>query len=214
VTLRTSLERLVAEYGPQHWWPANSPFEIMLGAVLVQQTTWRQAARAIDALGNAGLLNWSALANADPSEVEARVRPAGFYRAKAKRVIALAAFVAEVGGVAALNRLPTRELRGLLLAREGVGEETADAMLLYAFERPVCVIDAYLRRWYLRRHGIDRIDDRTLRAGVVKALPSVAQLNEFHALIVEHGKRRCKTRPLCDGCCLFSECSHGQASVA
>jgi endonuclease-3 related protein len=208
--LRASFEHLLARYGPQHWWPAQDPFEVMLGAILVQQTTWNQAAKAIDTLRSNNLLHWIALARADAVKVEMLIKPAGFYRAKARRLIALAAFVDGAGGIDALNAYATNDLRGALLRREGVGEETADAILLYAFRRPVCVIDAYLRRWYSRQLGSARISDRELRAKLSHALTTVEDLNEFHALIVEHSKLHCKKQPSCEGCCLLPECSYGQ----
>lgn len=145
--------RLYEYYGPQHWWPAGSPFEIMLGAVLVQRTTWDSAASALRQLQQRDLLAPGPLAQASRKELEACVRGAGFFRAKARRIQLLAGFVNESGCVASLAQLDTVQLRESLLSQEGIGPETADAILLYAFERPAVVVDAYLRRLTARLAG-------------------------------------------------------------
>jgi endonuclease III related protein len=200
---------LLASHGPQFWWPGQSRFEIMAGAVLVQRTAWRNAEQALATLKAGGVCDWRALAVAAPPKVEDLVRSAGFYRRKAARLSDLASFVVAVGGEAALARWPTPRLRRALLALEGIGPETADAMLLYAFERPVFVIDAYARR-IVERTGGAPLADGLLQEKVIRALPRVHELNEFHALIVAHGKCSCRTVPRCEGCCLRRACAYAR----
>lgn len=205
--IRASFERLTTRYGAQHWWPAEDPFEVMVGAVLVQRTSWRNASQAVDRLRVAGCLDFAKLAAAKEPWLREIVKPAGFYNSKARRLIVLARFVSQAGGIDALGKLATSELRRRLLGLEGIGEETADAILLYAFERPVCVVDAYLRRWHARMSG-ETVDDEGLRQRVLSDLPTAREQNELHALIVEHGKRHCRKTPDCIDCCLREECAH------
>jgi endonuclease-3 related protein len=203
-------EQLAAAYGPQDWWPAEDAFEVMVGAVLVQRTTWTNAARALDQLRKLALLDPRSLAAAEPEVVSGLIRSAGFFRMKARRVRGLAAFVRDSGGVSALGEWPTARLRAALLDLEGVGPETADSMLLYAFERPVAVIDEYLRRLVRRlRAPSSHMPDDDLRESIVAEIDDVPRLNELHALIVEHGKRHCRSRPRCGECLLRLRCSVG-----
>jgi len=206
-------KELAAAYGPQHWWPATDPFEIMLGAILVQRTAWRNAALALAELRKHALLGPEALAATNPDVVVELVRSAGFFRSKAARVRGLAAFVRDSGGIVALREWPTERLRETLLDLNGVGPETADAMLLYAFERPVVVIDEYLRRLVRRlRSPAVNMADEDLRESIFAAIDDVSRLNEFHALIVEHGKRHCASRPRCAGCPVRQQCGVGTSS--
>jgi endonuclease III related protein len=194
-------------YGPQHWWPADSRFEIMIGAVLVQRTTWTSAAAAVERLRAAGGLACNTLALMTVRRLEPHLRGAGFFRRKAVLLIALAQLVRAHGGVRGLDRLDTPSLRSLLLSMDGIGPETADTILLYAFDRPVFVVDAYALR-LIRRLGITLPDSPPHLQGIVAAeLGDAAQLNEFHALIVEHGKRHCRAKPQCTGCCLRNRCA-------
>lgn len=206
--VRWLYERLLSVYGPQGWWPANDPFEVMVGAVLVQQTSWSSVEKAIAALRAAGRLHWMPLASTPLARLETLIRPVGFYRVKARRLRGLAEFVGGAGGIDALTRRSSPELRNALLGLPGVGEETADAMLLYAFERPAGVIDAYTRQLFSRFAGAAAADTE-LRAAVLAALTSVRELNEFHALVVEHGKRHCGKTPSCEACCLQARCAQG-----
>ena len=204
-------DELAAAHGPQRdWWPAESAFEVMLGAILVQRTAWRNAARAIDELRQQALLDPASLAAADPEIVARLIRSAGFFRAKSARLCVLAAFVLRSGGVAALDGWDTSRLRACLLELNGVGPETADAMLLYAFARPVVVVDEYLRR-LLGRLGppFAGLGDDGLRRAVLVAIGDAPRLREFHALVVEHGKGHCTTRPRCGDCPLRRGCQLG-----
>ena len=208
--LRAAYERMLREYGAQAWWPAEQPFEIMVGAILVQQTTWAAAARAIDALRERDLLSSRALATARTATIEQLIRPAGFYRTKARRLRKLASFVNDAGGHAGLRVESSATLRAKLLGLEGVGEETADAMLLYAFGRAAVVVDAYTRRWYGRMTGSPQTDGR-LRALILAEIDTAQDLNELHALIVEHGKRYCRKVPACQPCFFKAQCGYAQA---
>lgn len=207
--VRALFSRLLEAYGPQHWWPADNPFDILAGAVLVQNTRWENVEGALKNLHEANVASEGDVLALSPSELESLLRPAGTFRVKAKRLRALCAFVREAGGVDALNRLPTLELRSRLLAVHGIGRETADVLLVYLFERPVFVVDAYTRRLFERLGRHDALADyETLRANVEREFKGdAAAFNELHALIVEHAKRRCRTRPACAACSVSGECA-------
>ena len=214
--LRAVLDRLAAAYGPQAWWPAHDHFEMMVGALLTQRTAWRNAERAIASLRRAGVLSPEALALLPISRLEALVRPAGAYRMKAARLQALARWYLDAGGREALAMRSTAGLRAELLGLAGIGPETADDILVYAFSRPVFVVDAYARRilsrygWAEGKEPYDR-----LSAAVAGAFGRDATvLGEFHALLVEHGKRHCRSSPRCTGCPLEAGCrAAGQPDV-
>lgn len=209
MAIRALHDALMRQYGPQRWWPANDAFEIVVGALLVQQTAWANVEKAIAALDGAGLLDCDALADAAPETLEPLVRPAGFFRTKARRLKHVAGFVRAAGGIDGLRALPTAALRAALLEQDGIGPETADAILLYAFERPAAVMDLYTRRLVARLGPpVDPGSEARLRDAIVASLDSVDALNEFHALVVEHGKQRCRKTPLCDACVLSRRCAH------
>lgn len=205
--------RLLCAYGPQGWWPAEKPFEVIVGAMLVQRTAWRNAALAIDQLRRDDLLEPDRIARLDEAALAELIRPAGFWRIKSVRLRSVARAICSAGGLAKLRRRETADLRDFFMAVHGIGEETADAILLYAFGRPVVVVDAYLRRLVSRVEGsperMTRRADRQLRQTIAAALTGVSELNEWHALVVEHGKAHCRTRPVCGGCCLYEICRTG-----
>jgi endonuclease-3 related protein len=204
-------ERLLAAYGPQHWWPGDSPFEVMVGAVLTQNTAWRNVERAIVNLKAAGTLAAPAIASMPHADLATLIRPAGYFNVKARRLQAFCRFLVGVGGEEALALRPTDALRRDLLAVHGIGPETADDILLYAFARPVFVIDAYTRR-LLSRLGLASGDEgyETLRHGIERALgPDVRVFDELHALVVHHAKVACSARPQCAQCCLRCICAEG-----
>lgn len=209
-------DALLEHYGPQRWWPARTRFEMSVGAVLVQNTRWSNAAKAITALRREGLLRPDSMAAAPLRALEDCMRPAGFWRQKAARLKGLAGWLAEVGGFDRLAALGTPGLRSLLMGLEGIGPETADCILVYAFRRPVFIADAYARS-LLGRLGllVDAPGDyETVRRWAEARLPADPQLmNEFHALIVEHGKQRCGRVPVCEGCCLLAACPTGGGST-
>lgn len=204
-------ERLLATYGPQHWWPAESVFEMMAGAVLVQNTAWTSAARAIQSLKEAELLSAEALAALSQERLAELIRASGYRNVKAERLQALCRWLLDMGGVRGCHRRETARLRDSLLQVHGVGRETADAILLYGFERPVFVVDAYAFR-ILERLGWwrGRRDYEALRRAVERTFGTeVRRLNELHALLVEHGKRHCRPKPRCRDCPLAARCAHG-----
>ena len=223
---RTSLslpelyDRLFGEYGEQHWWPGETPFEVMVGAILTQNTAWTNVEKAITALKDADALTPAALRTRPLDELAALIRPSGYFNAKARKLRALGDYLGEYEDdiEAVFGSQPLNELREELLGLHGVGPETADSMLLYAGNLPSFVIDAYTMR-VLSRLGIIEVDERpkyeAVRALFHKALPTDIRLfNEFHALFVAHGKDVCKARnPLCGECVLLEDCPAGAGFV-
>jgi endonuclease-3 related protein len=200
---------LLDRFGPQGWWPARTPFEVAVGAILVQHTAWAGAARAVAALRARGALAPHRLAALELDELAALVRPAGTYRLKARRLLDFTRWllVRYAGDFRAMRRAPLGPLRRELLAVPGLGPETADAILLYAAGRPAFVADAYARR-VLARHGLlePGAGYEAARAFIEAHLPSdPALFNEFHALLVAVGKTHCRASPRCDGCPLATD---------
>ncbi len=201
--------RLFGAYGPQGWWPGDGVFEIMVGAVLTQNTAWTNVELAIANLRRASRLSPEAIHETREAELAELLRPSGYFNLKAQRLGALCEFLLGSGGIEALAERSTASLRADLLRVKGIGPETADDILLYALERPVFVIDAYTRR-LLSRLGMIRGDEayEALRAGVEAVFPGETQrLNEFHALIVQQAKRHCRRQPACVGCPLAVGCA-------
>jgi len=204
VSLKRIYDRLFAAYGPQHWWPAHTPFEVMIGAVLVQNTSWQNVRKAIGNLRRLDLLEPHALYAVPPEELEELIRPAGYFRIKARRLRNLLVLLVEhyEGSLEATFRTPLAELREQLLAVNGIGPETADSILLYAAGMPTFVVDTYTLR-VLARHGWIAFDADyyQLQDHFESRLPDDVQLwNEYHALLVRVGKEHCRKRPLCRGC--------------
>lgn len=195
IDLRALHRELLERHGPQGWWwPGEEPFEIALGAVLVQRCRWEQAAAALAALEAAGLATPALLAEAEETRVRELVRPAGFPRTKPSRVMALAAWWAERAEAAAA--MDDSELRTELLGVQGVGEETADAIMLYCFSRPAFLCDEYARRALTDRGAQVPGSYRAFRRRIGPALEEAAfttrELAELHGLIVEEGKLRAR----------------------
>jgi endonuclease-3 related protein len=193
-------------FGPQGWWPSQSAFETVVGAVLTQRTSWRNAETALGRLRIAGVLSLSAMAALDDREIEELVRSSGFYRQKARTLRALVARMAErTDGFDGLMRLDGRALRDWLLETKGVGPETADAIVLYARGHPSFVVDTYTRRFAIRHSLIhERATYEELKSLFEQALPrSTELLSEFHALLVRLGKGHCRTVPRCRECPLL-----------
>jgi len=206
-------EALFQAHGEQHWWPGRAPFEVIVGALLVQNTNWVNAARAIANLRQANLLTPSAIESVPQAKLARLIRSSGYFRQKARKLKAFVNFLRKEhrGSLAAMFRAPTAKLREQLLAVHGVGPETADSILLYAGDHPVFVVDAYTRR-ILQRHGLatGKESYEEIRELFEKSLPNDPQLfNEFHALIVHTGKDFCRARaPLCSQCALQSFLPH------
>lgn len=217
---RAVYARLLATLGPQHWWPADSPFEVMVGAVLTQNTAWGNVERAIDALKAADALSCRAILALPAHELAALIRPAGYFNLKARRLKALCDFLARQGVAehpAELARLaPLTRLRALLLEVHGVGEETADSILLYALGLPSFVVDAYTRRIFGRLGLVpERAAYREVQRLFQANLPAeVALFNEYHALIVLLGKDVCRPRPRCARCPLQAVCLYAHAHLS
>jgi len=201
---------LCSSVGPQNWWPGDTPFEVIVGAVLTQNTAWHNVALAIANLKREGLLHPELLLHAERERVKALIAPAGYYNVKYDRLMNLLRFLDDQGrDLGKFRNLPLEQLRADLLEINGVGPETADSILLYAFERPVFVVDAYTRRLFSRLgYGwMEQASYDQVQGFFMEALPRETGLyNEFHALIVFHSKDTCKKKPRCGGCCLRSLC--------
>jgi endonuclease-3 related protein len=198
-------ERLLSAIGPQLWWPGESPFEVLVGAVLVQNTAWRNVERAIENLRDADLMQPRALFDLPERELAELIRPAGYFQVKARRLRNLLRLVVGQydGSLEAMFRTDLGTLREELLAVSGIGPETADAILLYAGGKPTFVVDTYTHR-VLARHGWIgyEADYHEIKDYFESGLPADATLyNEYHALLVRVGKEYCrKTNPKCDEC--------------
>lgn len=211
-TLLDLYESLLAMYDEQPWWPAESAFEVVVGAVLTQNTAWTNVEKAIEALKARGLLSLHAILGCDLSSLADAIRPSGYYNVKAARLRSVCAFFQAQGGLETFARIDVATQRSLLLGVNGIGPETADDILLYAFDRPVFVIDTYTRR-LLQRHHLTRGDEsyEELRRGFERALPADLHLfQQYHALIVVHAKHACRKSPLCLECGLSATCASGR----
>ena len=203
--LRLVYRRLLRAFGPQGWWPASHPFEMMVGAILTQATNWRNVEQAIGRLRRADGLAPRRLLAMPRGRLERAIRRAGYFRQKAKRLAIFSRWYVTryAGSCARMFRTPWRALREELLALHGIGPETADSMLLYAGNQPVFVVDAYTTRIF-RRHrliGAGATYDDVQRAAMRELPPSANVYNEFHALLVAVGKRFCHRRhPDCEHC--------------
>jgi len=191
-------------FGPQHWWPAQTPFEVMVGAVLVQNTNWKNAERVIDQLKRRSLLTPKKLNALNVRALASHIRPVGYFNVKAKRLKNFLSFFIDhySGSVGRMKACSGTALRRELLSVNGIGPETADSILLYALQKPFFVIDAYTRRVF-SRHGIIGKNDVYEKAQQIfmRSLPCDVKLyNEYHALIVKVAKDFCRTKPLCLAC--------------
>ena len=196
---------LFTAFGPQHWWPGKTQFEVIVGAILTQNTSWTNVARAIENLRGERLLTQTAIERAPLPRIEALIRPSGYFRQKARKLKAFCTFLrAEYrGSLKRMFETPTIVLREKLLGIFGIGPETADSILLYAGEHPVFVVDAYTKRM-LARHGWADPEAKyeDVRWIVERQFPGdTERFNEFHALIVNTGKNFCRPHePLCGEC--------------
>ena len=208
--LRRFYRTLLESFGPQGWWPARTRWEVICGAILTQNTTWRNASFAIKNLRKAGLLNGRSLRQIPSQELEELIRPAGFYRQKARTLQGFANWLEQAhgGSLASLFGRGAEEARQQLLALSGIGAETADAVLLYAGRQPVFVADAYTRR-ILSRHELlpAAANYEAAQQFLHQHLPpEEALFNEFHALLVEAAKRYCHRNVAhCEACPLGSQ---------
>jgi len=195
---------LFDRFGPQHWWPGQTQFEIVIGAILTQNTNWTNVEKAIANLKSAELLTPEKLRRINISQLAGIIRPAGYYNIKAKRLKNFIAWLFQNhdGSLKNLENLDTDRLRAELLSIKGIGRETADSILLYAFNREIFVIDAYTARVAFRHSLIEPgADYEQLRELFQSSLPQLVQMfNEYHALLVKVGKEFCRPKAKCSGC--------------
>lgn len=202
--LIAAYQALNDHFGNLHWWPGDSPLEVIVGAILTQNTAWQNVEKAIANLKAAHLLSTDALLAMPESDLAALIRPSGYYNIKARRLKSFFAFLQDCfhGNLDVMLGEETRTLREKLLQVKGIGEETADSMLLYAGGKPVFVVDAYTRR-VLMRHGVirERLAYGEIQRLFMEHLPHDAPLyNQYHALLVNTGKNYCKKKPRCQAC--------------
>jgi endonuclease-3 related protein len=208
--LRRVYRRLRRHFGHAGWWPGESSFEVCVGAILTQNTSWANVERALDVLRRRGRLSYEGLRSLPPSRIAPLIRSSGYYNVKARRVMAFLAFLGrEYGGrVERMAGEDPRVLRSKLLAVDGIGRETADSIVLYAAGLPLFVVDAYTRRLFGRLgllrgdEPYDEIQDFFMR----RLGPDVALYNDYHAQIVRLGKDVCRPRPRCGACPLEGTC--------
>ncbi len=195
---------LYSHFGPQHWWPGDTPFEVAVGAILTQNTNWDNVEKAIGNLKKDRSLNAASMQSMSDDRLASLIKPAGYFNVKARRLKHFLNFISThyKGSMKMMKKENIHALRERLLAVNGIGPETADSILLYALEKPVFVIDAYTSR-ILRRHEIisDKTTYRELQELFHDSLPSDVDLyNEYHALFVMLGKHYCKPEPRCREC--------------
>jgi len=217
---------LYSEYGPQGWWPLTPEgetktkhhhgkprheyhrFEIMLGAILTQNTAWNNVEKALEQLHRNGLVEHNKILKTKHARLGALIRSAGYYNQKAERLRTISDFV-KLHTIKRLMKKDTAELRSMLLGVKGIGPETADSIVLYAFEKPSFVIDAYTKRIFSRIGMCDAdVDYHELQKMFMDSVKKdVETYKEYHALIVEHAKQHCRTKPECKGCPISRLCN-------
>ena len=210
-------ERLLERYGPQHWWPGDTRFEIMAGAILTQATTWNNVEKAIGNLISADALSPRAIRELASEDLARLIRPSVYFNSKARKLKALAEYLGRRFGddVDAMCDEDTDVLREELLGVYGVAEETADDILLYAAGKTAFVIDNYTRRMFFRL-GLapEKASYSAYRSLFMDHLPADGELfREYHGLIVRHGREVCGKRPSCARCCLLDMCPTGRATT-
>ena len=203
---------LLASYGPQHWWPADTPFEVIVGAILTQSAAWGNVEKAVSNLKQARVMNPASLRKLPLSKLAKLIYPSGYYNAKALKLKSFVEHLEEAhqDSLEKLFSLDIHRLRNELLNIHGIGPETADSITLYAAHKTIFVIDAYTRR-ILTRLGLSPSRDNysAFQALFMGNLPADEKLfNEYHALLVRHGKEVCKKSPICEKCCLRQLCPY------
>ena len=216
-SLEVVYRRLLDAYGPQHWWPAEGRFEVMVGAILTQSAAWSNVEKAIAQLKAAAKLSPSAIRETPADELANLVYSSGYYNAKARKLKALASYLGERFGddIDAMRSHDAQSLRAGLLSVHGIGHETADDILLYALDKPVFVIDAYTRRLLSRLGVADEKEPYAQHQQLfMDQLTHDAEMfSEYHALIVTHAKGPCRKKPECGSCVLLDLCPTGQAQT-
>ncbi len=206
--------QLQAEHGNLRWWPADTPFEVVLGAILTQATAWRNVEKALDNLKAADAFTPEQIHAIPQDTLEELLRPSGYFRVKTKKVRAFVSHIVE-RPFDVMFKQNVSELRKELLSIYGVGPETADSIILYAAEKPSFVVDTYTYRLFSKLGWVEgNFHYERLRALFMDNLPhDVVLFNEYHALIVRHGARVCKKTPVCEACCLQSMCEYYENRV-
>ena len=204
--------KLYKAYGPQQWWPADSSFEMMIGAILTQSSSWNNVEKAIDNLKVAEMLDAELIAASEHAHLAEIIRPSGFFNQKAERLQRFAQFYLQHGQTNGLKTWALTKLRQALLAINGIGPETADSMLLYGLEKPVFVVDAYSCRIFSRLGLVpEKIRYENLQLFFQQQLSTdLILFQEYHALIVAHAKLHCRVKPLCENCPLLSSCKRAK----
>ncbi len=200
---------LLKHFGPQAWWPAETPFEVMVGAILTQNTNWLNVEKAIANLKGAGGLGAKGLEKMSLRKLEKLIKPSGYYRQKAKKLKAFVKYFLRDydGRLGKMRDVDGYELRGELLKVHGIGPETADSILLYALDKLTFVVDAYTKR-IGNRVGLFKLNDyHEIKDYFEKNLPKDLEVyKEYHALLVELGKNYCRTKPVCEECPILKNC--------
>lgn len=197
-------DKMLQRFGPQHWWPGETPFEVMVGAILTQNTNWGNVEKAIGNLKRHGVLDPHAMLRLAPESLAELIRPAGYFNIKTQRLRNFLSYFVETygGDVLLMREQSLATLREELLAVKGIGRETADSILLYALDKPSFVIDAYTHR-VLSRHFLitEEADYDEMQQLMMSSFPEdVPHYNEYHALLVRIGKDFCKPKPQCEQC--------------
>ncbi|UCG78206.1 MAG: endonuclease III domain-containing protein [Nitrospirota bacterium] len=208
--LRKVYDLLLNAFGPQNWWPAEDPFEVMVGAILTQNTNWGNVEKAISNLRDHGSLDQASVSSMTESKLASLIRPSGYYNLKARRLKGLVGFLTTEysGEISCLKEVPLEDIRRQLLSIKGIGPETADSIILYALERPVFVVDSYTKRIISRlRLAEKNMGYDGLQRIFHENIPEDTGIyNEYHALLVRLGKEYCRPRPLCGGCPVHELC--------
>jgi endonuclease-3 related protein len=204
-------DKMYDHFGPLHWWPADTPFEVVIGAILTQSANWKNVEKAIVNLKKSKALSPKSLSKISNARLQKLIRPSGYFRAKGKKVKAFVKFfLKEYGGsMGKMREEDAKELREELLEVHGIGPETADSILLYALGKPTFVVDAYTKR-IGKRVGLFNFDNyHAIKDYFEGNLPRRTKLyNEYHAQLVELGKNFCKTRPICPECPIGKLCAY------
>lgn len=205
-------QTLYKELGPQKWWPGETPFEVVIGAILTQNTSWSNVEKSIKNLKKENLLTPDKLWEVEDEKLEELIRSSGYYRQKTKKIKNFLRFLQENynGELMDLFKEGMEDLRRKLISVNGIGKETADSIILYAANKPIFVIDAYTRRIFNRLGVTQEEDYDELQKLFQKNLPQDSRMfNEYHALIVHLGKNYCKKNPNCRECPLKTKCEYG-----
>ena len=202
---------LKKHYGWQQWWPAETAFEIMVGAILTQGTSWSNVEKAIDSLKSAHALDLEIINEMPIDHLSKLIYSAGFHNVKPDRLISLSSYLLANfdGKIETLKSLPTGTARSQLLTIDGIGPETADAILLYALGKSVFIVDTYTKRLFTRLgYAVEQDSYDSWQAFFVSQMHTTTYtFQQYHALIVEHSKARCKSKPICNSCPLASHCT-------